>query len=115
VKTDALYLADITERIQRILYSAADGRDAFLASTEKQDAILHNLQLLGESVRRVADDLKGRYPEVPWRDIAAFRNVVVHDYLSTDLGLVWGIVTDRVPELKKQIERIVDDARKNRP
>jgi uncharacterized protein with HEPN domain len=115
VKSDALYLADITERIRRILSSAADGREAFLASTEKQDSILHNLQLLGESVRRVSDDLKGRYPEVPWRDIAAFRNVVVHDYLSIDLGLVWGILADRVPELQKQIERIVDEARENRP
>jgi uncharacterized protein with HEPN domain len=107
VKSDALCLADITERIRRIRSSAADGREAFLASTEKQDSILHNLQLLGESVRRVSDDLKGRYPEVPWRDIAAFRNVVVHDYLSIDLSLVWGIVADRVPELQKQIERIV--------
>jgi len=66
-------------------------------------------------VRRVSDDLKGRYPEVPWRDIAAFRNVVVHDYLSIELSLVWGIVTERVPELQKQIERIVDEARENRP
>jgi hypothetical protein len=59
VKSDALYLADITERIRRILSSAADGREAFLASTEKQDSILHNLQLLGESVRRVSDDEEG--------------------------------------------------------
>lgn len=66
-------------------------------------------------MRRVSDDLKGRYPEVPWRDIAAFRNVVVHDYLSIELSLVWGIVTERVPELQKQIERIVDEARENRP
>ena len=78
----------------------------FLASTEKQDSILHNLQLIGESV---SDDLKVRHSEVPWRDIAAFRNVVVHDYLSGDLDLVWRIVSDDVPELQKQIDRIVSE------
>ena len=53
--------------------------------------------------------MKERHPEVPWREIAAFRNVVVHDYMGLDLGLVWRIVTDRVPELQRQIERIVDE------
>jgi uncharacterized protein with HEPN domain len=90
------------------------GERRFSHRQKSRIPILHNLQLLGESARRMSDDLKGRYPEVPWRDIAAFRNVVVHDYLSIDLGLVWGILADRVPELQKQIERIVDEARENR-
>lgn len=107
MKSDALYLADITERVRRIQLSASDGQETFFASTEKQDAILHNLQLLGESVRRISEELKGRHPEVPWREIAAFRNVVVHDYMGLDLGLVWKIVIDRVPELQRQIEHIV--------
>ncbi|MGH9421980.1 MAG: HepT-like ribonuclease domain-containing protein [Thermoanaerobaculia bacterium] len=111
MKSDALYLADITERIRRIQLSAAGGPEVFFASTEKQDAILHNLQLLGESVKRISEELKEGYPGVPWREIAAFRNVVVHDYMGLDLGLVWRIVSDRVPELQRQIERIVDEAR----
>jgi len=111
VKSDALYLVDIVERIRRIQTSASEGREMFFSSTEKQDSILHNLRLLGESVRRISGDLKERHPEVPWREIAAFRNVVVHDYLSLDLGLVWKIVTDRVPELHRQIERIVGESR----
>ena len=81
MKSDVLYVVDIAERIRRVHASAAEGRDTFFASYEKQDAILHNLQLLGESVRRVSEELKQRYPEVPWREIAAFRNVVVHEYM----------------------------------
>jgi uncharacterized protein with HEPN domain len=69
------------------------------------------LQLLGESVRRISEELKERHSEVPWREMAAFRNVVVHDYMGLDLGLVWRIVTDRVPELQQQIEQIVDESR----
>jgi uncharacterized protein with HEPN domain len=53
--------------------------------------------------------LRTRHPEVPWREIAAFRNVVVHDYLSVDLDLVWRIVVERIPELRLQIERIFDE------
>lgn len=108
MKSDLLYLVDITERIRRVQASAAEGEATFIASVEKQDAILHNLQLLGESAKRVSEDLKKRHPEVPWRDIAAFRNVIVHDYLGVDLALVWGIVRDRIPELQQQIKRILD-------
>jgi uncharacterized protein with HEPN domain len=111
VKSDILYLVDIAERARRIHASAAEGRETFLASLEKQDSILHNLQLIGESVRRISDELKERYPEVPWRDIAAFRNVVVHEYLSVDLDLVWRIVAERIPELQVQVERILDETR----
>jgi len=111
VKSDLLYLIDITERIRRVLASATEGRGVFLASVEKQDAILHNLQLLGESVKRVSDELKERYPEVPWRDIAAFRNVLVHDYMGIDLDLVWGIVTERIAPLQRQIEQILGEVR----
>jgi uncharacterized protein with HEPN domain len=111
VKSDDLYLVDIEERVRRVHASAAEGRDTFFASLEKQDAILHNLQLLGESVKRISEELKGRHPEVPWRDIAAFRNVVVHDYLGVDLELMWRIVVERIPELRLQIERILGESR----
>jgi len=111
VKSDLLYLVDIAERIRRVQVSALEGEATFNASLEKQDAILHNLQLLGESAKRISEDLKKRHPEVPWRDIAAFRNVIVHDYLGVDLALVWGIVADRIPELQQQIQRILDEAR----
>ncbi len=109
MKSNELYLADIVERMRRVRESAASGRDAFFSSTEKQDAILHNLQLLGESVRRLSDELKSRYSEVPWRDIAAFRNVVVHEYTRIDLDVVWDIVTERIPVLEKQIERVASE------
>ena len=111
MKSNELYLADIVERMRRVRESAAAGRDAFFSSTEKQDAILHNLQLLGESVRRLSDELKSRYSEVPWRDIAAFRNVVVHEYTRIDLDVVWGIVTERIPELERQIAQIAGENR----
>ena len=107
MKSDLLYITDIAERIRRVTASSADGRGTFISSVEKQDAILHNLQLLGQSVKNISEDLKMRYLEVPWREIAAFRNVVVHDYLGVDLEIVWRIVTERIPELQVQVERIL--------
>ncbi|MGQ0722271.1 MAG: HepT-like ribonuclease domain-containing protein [Candidatus Eiseniibacteriota bacterium] len=87
-KDDGLYLTHMEECLGRIEEYTAEGRQAFLGSTLIQDAVLRNLQTLAESAKRVGAPLRERHPEVPWRDIAGFRNVVVHDYLGVDLDTI---------------------------
>ncbi len=70
---------------------------------------MRNLQVLAESVQRLSDSLRQRYPDVEWRNIAAFRNVAVHDYLGLDFKQIWNIVEDDLPVLKRQIETIARD------
>ena len=65
--------------------------------------MLRNLQTMAESAQRVSDDLKAKHPEVEWRRIAAFRNVLVHDYLGIDMERVWEITQRDVPQLKRAI------------
>lgn len=84
------------------------GRDSFMSSHTIQDAVLRNLQTLAESGQRVSDQLKMNHPEVEWKKLAAFRNVLVHDYLGIDLKQIWIVVTRDVPELKSKIEQIID-------
>lgn len=68
-----------------------------------QDAVLRNLQVLAESSRKIPETLKAQYPEVDWRGIAGFRNILVHDYLGIDLERVWGVIANRLPGLKEVI------------
>lgn len=75
-----------------------------------QDAILRNLQVLAESSRRLPSELKASWPQIDWKRIAAFRNVLVHDYLGLDLEKIWDVTQGDIPELKKTVERILRGA-----
>ena len=87
--TDRRYLEYVLSRIERIGRYTQGGRGAFLDDDKTQDAVLRNLHTLAESTQRASDDLEARHPEVDWRAIAGFRNVVVHDYLGMDPEQVW--------------------------
>ena len=107
MKDDRLYLIHITECIERIERYTAPGHDAFLSDTMIQDAVLRNLHTLSESTQRLSDALKDQHPAVDWTSIAAFRNVVVHDYLGIDLPRIWDIVERDLPTLKRAIDLIL--------
>jgi len=103
VRDDRLYLVHIAECIDRIVRYTAEGKQAFLNDTRTQDAVLRNLHVLAESTQRISQELRLRHPEVAWRDIAAFRNVIVHGYLGVDLVRLWDIVARDLPVLQAQI------------
>ena len=103
MRDDTVYLRHIQESIQRIEENVAEGRDRFLASHTLQDAVLRNLQTLAESTQRISDDLKATHSEIEWHRIAAFRNVLVHNYLGIDVERVWEITQRDVPELKQAL------------
>ena len=103
MRDDTVYLRHIQESIRRIEENVACGRDRFLASHTFQDAVLKNLQTLAESTQRLSEEVKAAHPEVEWHRIAAFRNVLVHDYLGIDVERVWEITQRDVPELKQAI------------
>lgn len=107
MKDDRLYLIHIRECIERIEQYTLGGKDAFFTDIKTQDAVLHVLQTLAESTQRFSDALKASHPEVDWRNISAFRNVVVHGYLSIDLKQIWDIVETDLPDLKAKFEAIM--------
>lgn len=109
MKDDRLYLIHIGECIDRIARYTAGGRAVFLADPMIQDAVARNLQVLAESSQRLSDGLKARRSEVDWRAIAAFRNVVVHDYLGLDVQQIWTIVERDLPPLARAIEAALRD------
>lgn len=107
MKDDAVYLRHILECIRRIEENAAGGRDQFLASHTLQDAVLRNLQTMTEATQRLSEAATSTHPEIEWPRIAAFRNVLVHNYLGIDLETIWGIVQSDVPALKLAISAML--------
>ncbi len=92
--------------IDRIMDYTGSDRDRFFGSTLVQDGVIRNLQTLAESSQRLSDALRSSEPAIPWRQIAGFRNVLVHDYLGVDLEAVWSIVRDDLPALSSAVDRM---------
>jgi len=108
VKDDKLFLIHISESIARIEQYLPSRQDEFMDSSLIQDAVIRNLQVMAESTQRLSDSLKEQHPQVPWRKIAGFRNVLVHDYLGIDLDRIWEIVHKDLPQLKASVEKILN-------
>ena len=111
MKDDRLYLIHMTECMARIEQYTREGREAFMASTLIQDAVVRNLQTLAESSRRISDAVKAKHPDVDWRALHGFRNVVVHDYLNVDLARIWQIVEEGLPDLRQKLMAILEAAK----
>lgn len=105
---DSASVLDMLQAAQRVCeYAAGLDETKFLASSRDQDAILRQLTILGEAAKRVSSEFRTEHPEVPWRRIAGFRDVVVHDYSDVDVREVWRIVRDDVPSLIGFLEPLV--------
>jgi len=109
MKDDRLYFLHIRDCINRITEYTIDGKGAFLRDRKTQDAVLRNLHTLSESIQRISSHCREKYPDVRWREISRFRNVIVHDYLGLDADLVWEIVERDLPVLMAQVEIILED------
>ena len=103
MKDDAVYLSHICDALVRIEAYTKSGRKAFLADTMVQDAVIRNLEVIGEAVRKLSSEFKARHPEIPWRSVTALRNVLIHEYFGVDLKIVWKVVQRRLPTLKRQM------------
>jgi len=80
---------------------------AFLADETLQRAFVRSLEIIGEAVKKLPDDLKLRYPDPDWRRIAGTRDRLIHGYFSVDLELVWDIVQSKIPSLNAEVQRIL--------
>ncbi len=104
--TDLVLLEHIRDRISRIGDYAGGDSSRFFDSTLVQDAVTRNLQTVAESTQRLSEALRATEPEIPWRSIAGFRNVLVHDYFGIDLEAVWSVVEQDLPALAAAVERM---------
>ena len=102
------HIRDSIEKIEyltRMLHT----QDNFETKWIEQDAIIRNLEIIGEAVVHISDDLKQNYPYISWKEIIGLRNFVTHQYFGVELSEIWGTVINDIPLLKVQIQKIIED------
>ncbi len=106
-----LFLKDILFAIERIESYTGNGKDEFMSNQSLQDATLFRLQTIGEAVNQLPDELKKKYPEIPWRQIVGFRNMLAHVYWQIDLATVWIILEPEgdLAALKLVVTKLIRD------
>jgi len=97
-----LYLDDILEAIDRIRVYVQDMDDeAFVSDRKTQDAVVRNLEPIGEASRNLSDELKARSNEIEWSKIIAFRNILGHEYFGVSIPIVWDIIQNKLDPLRE--------------
>lgn len=107
-RPDALYLRHMLDAIDRVIEATQRvTREDFNRDWMIQDAIVHELQILGEAAGRVSKELTDRHPELPWRKVTGLRHKIVHDYFAVDLEVVWDTATLDAPAVRPIVEALL--------
>jgi len=104
---DIELLDDISEAIRRLeIYSQNMRYEDFLEDTKTQDAVIRNLEIIGEAAKNITDELKEKHPQIPWKDLAGIRDKLIHHYFGVNLEIVWTIIDEDLPQLRKEIRQV---------
>ncbi|MCS6907098.1 MAG: DUF86 domain-containing protein [Anaerolineales bacterium] len=107
-RTDREFLSDILEAIRRAqAYTEGMTFETFLQDTKTQDAVVRNLEIIGEATKGLSNEVRERYPGVPWKSMAGVRDRLIHHYFGISLDVVWDIVSGELGEVRMQVERIL--------
>ena len=107
MKDDRLYLHHILERCQRISRFISRGKQVFFESEKLEDAVIRNIEVIGEAAKRVSIDSRGQLTSLDWKAICGMRDVLIHDYIGVDLDEVWNVASYRIPELQTALEQFL--------
>lgn len=107
MKDDRVYLWHIRDCLQRIFDYTQAGEAAFFRDTKTQDAVIRNLEVIGEAARNLSPTFKSIRPEIPWVKISDLRNKLIPEYFGVNLNIIWDIITEVLPGFLRQILEIL--------
>lgn len=107
MRDDRFYLLHIRDCAERIAAYTSGGHDAFLADWKTQDAVMRNLEIIGEAVKQLSDSLKSAHPDIPWKQIAGMRDVLIHHYFGVKLDTVWNVAEAHLPILHQKVHELL--------
>jgi len=104
-----LFIMDMVESIEKIEnYVSNLSYEDFLLDWKTKDAVVRNLEIIGEAANRIPEEIRIKYDDIPWSQVVGLRHRLIHGYFVVDYEIVWHIVTNELPDLKIKIKRILD-------
>ena len=104
------FIKDIKEAITRISdYTEEMSYDTFLLDPKTQDAVIRNIEIIGEATKNLTNDFKKKYKDLDWKGIAGMRDKIIHFYFGVKWDIVWSVIRDKMPKFKSQIENILKE------
>ncbi len=108
-RSDREFILDMLIACEKIMkYTQNITYEDFYNNDMIIDAVLRNIEILGESAKNVSENLKSKYNEVEWREIARTRDKIIHFYFGIDLSIIWDIITVDMPNLQEKLKRIIE-------
>ena len=113
-KDDRVYLRHIMDAINLIeKYLENVNCDEFMKNHMIQDAVIREIEIIGEATKNISEELKNKYTDIPWRNIAGIRDKLIHGYFGVDLDAVWGTATEDIPKLRDSIKKVLEKIEEN--
>lgn len=109
-KDDLLYVFHIRDSVKKILeYMEGKSKEEFQKNSMLQDAVVRQLEIIGEASNRISIKIRNKYPDIPWKLIIGMRNRIIHEYFGIKYSIVWDTVHEDLPALEIHLEKIIRD------
>ncbi len=107
-KDPLIFIGHILDSIKNIEEFIKDtSKEEFFKDKLRQNAVVREIEIIGEAVKNISDSLKNKYPNIPWRDIAGMRDKIIHHYFGLDLEEIWQVIKKDINTLKQNLSEIL--------